>query len=344
MSTTSNLKHGALHSAAWVPVVAKHLRAAGHDVDAVLKQSGFAEGLPQTDDVKVPYESIASFFEQAAELCDDDLMGFRIAQQVDAREAGLLAYVGINAPTVRGFMRNIAAYSRVFSDAVEWDLNDLETKGEVSWAFAAPVSLARRQSVEWSSALFVSTLRKITQAPIWLERATFIHPRNAHIEEMERFFGCPVAFGSHANMIRFKMSDLESPIVNADPKLLDLLKKMADETLKKTWANTPDLQVMVEKAILARLSSGDARADIIAGDLGMSSRTLARRLGEIEMPFSTILGNLREAFATRYIRDSDLSITQIAYLLGYADSSAFSTAYRHWTGKTPRAAREQQLN
>jgi AraC-like DNA-binding protein len=340
----SDLDRGALHSATWVPVIAQYLTAAGHDIDAALKLSGFPEGLPRAEDAKVPYKNIATFFEHAAELCNDDLLGFRIAQHVDAREAGLIAYVGMNAPTLRGFMRNIAAYARVFSDAIEWDLNNFETKGQVSWSFSAPPSLKRRQSVEWSSALFVSTLRKLTEAPIRCDGVSFVHPRNAHIDEMERFFGCPIAFGSSANMIRFRMSDLACPIVNADPKLLDLLKKVADEALKKTQSNSPELQELVERAILARLSAGEARADVIASDLGMSGRTLARRLGEIEMPFSAILGNLREALATRYIMDSDLSITQIAYLLGYTDSSAFSTAYRHWTGKTPRAARQQQSN
>ena len=331
--------HPALHSPTWVPVLADHFESTGRNVAALLQEAGFKNGVPGTKATKVPFGNIAALFELAADRCDDDLLGFHVGQKVDVRDAGLVAYVGINAPTVRDFVRNIAAYARVYSDAVEYDLSLFEDGGQMTWYYHLPPSIPRRQYVECAAVICVSALRQITKAPIWCDSVSFIHPRNAHIEEIERFFGCGASFGRRSNTISFKIADLDCPIVDADEKLLRLLKEIATEALNSAGTNRPELQEEVEKAILARLSSGDVGANSIAMDLGMSVRTLSRRLAEIDLSYSFLLVNLREALATRYIQDSDLSLTQIAFLLGYADSSSFSTAYRSWTGRPPSDVR-----
>ena len=76
-----------------------------------------------------------------------------------------------------------------------------------------------------------------------------------------------------------------------------------------------------------------------ATELGMSERTLVRRLSELDVPFATIVDRLRQDLAWRYLAEDELSLTQIAFLLGYASPSAFSVAYRRWTGRSPRKGR-----
>jgi AraC-like DNA-binding protein len=103
------------------------------------------------------------------------------------------------------------------------------------------------------------------------------------------------------------------------------------------------LKVQVENAIAALLPHGQARQDLVAAELGMSPRTLARRLAAEGSSFAEILTQVRSALADRYLADRTLPISQIAWLLGYAEISAFTRAFQRWTGLVPSAARAQQL-
>jgi AraC-like DNA-binding protein len=98
---------------------------------------------------------------------------------------------------------------------------------------------------------------------------------------------------------------------------------------------SPDLRHRVETIIAKLLRRGEAETKAVAQELGMSVRTLARRLGELGVSFARILDELRQDLAVRYLRDPDLGLSQIAFLLGYSEPSAFSHAFRRWTRTTP---------
>jgi AraC-like DNA-binding protein len=97
----------------------------------------------------------------------------------------------------------------------------------------------------------------------------------------------------------------------------------------------------VENAVVPLLPHGKAHAGEIARQLGVSQRTLARRLSEEGLTFSELLDNLRSDLANRHLADRDLAISQIAWLLGYRDVSAFSHAFKRWTGKAPGKVRSE---
>ena len=87
------------------------------------------------------------------------------------------------------------------------------------------------------------------------------------------------------------------------------------------------------------LPQGQARAKVIAADLGLSDRTLARRLSALGTSFDRTLDRLRHQLALKYVTGSDLSLTQVAFLLGYSNQPAFSLAFRRWTGRAPSQMR-----
>jgi AraC-like DNA-binding protein len=95
----------------------------------------------------------------------------------------------------------------------------------------------------------------------------------------------------------------------------------------------------VEQLIVQLLPHGTANVGEVAGRLGMSRRTLARGLAAEEETFSELLDRLRTALAKRYLRERELPISQIAWLLGYREASSFTNAFARWTGSTPRRFR-----
>ena len=98
-------------------------------------------------------------------------------------------------------------------------------------------------------------------------------------------------------------------------------------------------RIRVEKAIVELLPHGHAKVENVAARLHMSSKTLARQLSAERLTFSNVLRELRSTLAHRYLTDRDLSVSQIAWLLGYKELGAFTRAFHHWSGKSPSAAR-----
>jgi AraC-like DNA-binding protein len=125
------------------------------------------------------------------------------------------------------------------------------------------------------------------------------------------------------------------PVLGADPYLNKLLIANCEEALSRRPSNRGSVRSNVENAIVSLLPHGTARAGEIARRLGVSQRTFARRLSLEGLTFSDVLESLRSDLAESYLNDEDLSISQIAWLLGYREVSALTHAFKRWIGKHP---------
>jgi AraC-like DNA-binding protein len=129
------------------------------------------------------------------------------------------------------------------------------------------------------------------------------------------------------------------PLINADNYLNDLLLKYCEATLAGRTGDRSELRTKVENAISSVLPHERVRVEHVARSLGMSKRTLARKLADEGLNFSEIFQNLRQDLAVRYLEDGKLHVSKIAWLLGFNEVSAFTHAFKRWTGKTPREMR-----
>jgi len=325
--------------AVWARQLAEELAKQGYPVQQLLTQVGLAERDLQGKDARISFVKNTAFFELAAEVTENSNLGFEFAQSRETRDAGLIGYVGLNSPTVKDALKNLSHYRHVMSDALEIDVDDLEKSGTVRWWRRGLAPARSRQFMEFGTTNLVRALREITKRRLKPVRVTFAHPRNARIREFERFFGCPVEFGRRANLIELSPTDLRAPIVEADNRLLDVLRSYCVEVLAKHREQAPSLIEKVERLIVDRLSNAEARLDVVANELGMSSRTLSRSLEKLGTSFNAIVETLRKDLAQKYLKQSDLSLKEIAFLLGYTDSSSFNHAFKRWTGNTPKQAR-----
>ena len=119
-----------------------------------------------------------------------------------------------------------------------------------------------------------------------------------------------------------------------------MLVRYCEEALPHRRANTSSLRTAIENAITPLLPHGKARIDIVARELGVSGRTLARKLAADGLTFAEILDQLRSDLAARYLEEGNLAIAQIAWLVGYRGVSAFTHACKRWTGMTPGQIRD----
>ena len=156
---------------------------------------------------------------------------------------------------------------------------------------------------------------------------------------MARFVGTTVEFGADTDEFALNTNARELPLIHADPFLNDLLLKYCEAALADRRGDMNQLRTSVENAISSVLPHGKVLAEDVARNLGMSERTLARKLSDEELNFTQILQQLRRDLAVRYLDDPKLHVSKIAWLLGIREVSAFTHAYKRWTGKTPRQMR-----
>ncbi|WP_201005444.1 AraC family transcriptional regulator [Paenibacillus glycanilyticus] len=151
---------------------------------------------------------------------------------------------------------------------------------------------------------------------------------------LEAYFGCPVRFGAEQDRLTLRRSDLDLPFLSYNEELLEILTPALERTLDER-KNGFSLVQTVEKIIKRDLAGSRPDMLIIARDLGMSERTLQRRLSEEGTSFKKILSHVRHEMALAYLKDSTLEIHEVAFLIGYEDQNSFYRAFRLWEGETP---------
>ena len=310
----------------------------GFSDQAIVGNSGINIRTLEGDDPIITFNNLALLFERAAELTDDDLIGFKHGEGSDYRRGGIFAYTGVSSPTVGTLLRNLARYQRVTGDALVIDIGTDADDGWFEWYFQVPSAVIRKQYVEFNSAALVSNIRRLTNRRVTPDRVEFSHFRKSNAKIISQFFGCSVTFGANKNRIAFKAAALELPLQSADDRLYNILRKFSDEAIKKRSNNKPSVVATVEECIAADPAKSQAE---VAQDMGMSSRTLARRLTEAGTSFSGIVETYREAIAKSMLIDTEFQLTEIAFVLGYGDPSTFSTAFKRWTNQTPTEYRGQ---
>ena len=171
----------------------------------------------------------------------------------------------------------------------------------------------------------------------------FLHTAPADCREYLRVFGAIPAFEADCHAVRFPAALLRLPVPNADQSMASMLRQHADTLLQKKRQQTlPDIVRQLRQLFEHQLKSGELKLGDAAAHLQMSTRTLQRKLAEAGTGFQQVLDQTRYELACVYLANQELSLTDIAFLLGYQEQSSFQHAFRSWSGVTPGQYRNQQ--
>jgi AraC-like DNA-binding protein len=272
----------------------------------------------------------------------DPLLGFRLARDGELRQIGLLHYVAASSETLGDALDRAQRYSSIANAGLV-----LKCFEACNFTIALRYAGVARHSDRQQMECFVTTLIRFCRAstdrhlnPIAVH---FVHRRSGESSELEKFFGCRIEFGADTDQIIFDKKAKQLRLVSADPYLNDILLHHCEQALAYRRFRAGSLRISIENAITPLLPHGKARLDAVSQTLGVSSRTLARRLTEQGLSFGEILNQLRSDLATHYLGEANLSISQIAWLVGYQGVSAFSHGCKRWTGTNPKRMRDKLL-
>lgn len=175
--------------------------------------------------------------------------------------------------------------------------------------------------------------------PLGPRQLAFVHHSDAAPGEYLRVLGVQPQFGAAANVARFDAALLDMPVPNADPSLYPVLRQHAERLLGERAASGDGIVAQVRAAVIRSLAHGGARLPAVAAELGLAPRTLQRKLADAGCSFQDVLDGARYELARGYLRQRELGLVDIAFLLGYQEQSAFTHAFREWAGVNPGAWR-----
>jgi AraC-like DNA-binding protein len=316
----------------------ERVRSAGRDLSELVSRAGVTLALIDEPGRRLDVAAQIKLLDLAARELGDEHLGFHLAQDFDLREIGLLYYVMASSETLAEALSNASRYSLLNNEGVQLSI-DLDRDTRIALHYLDVERQSDRHQVEFWLGALLRVCRRLTNSRLVPHQIRVKHHRPGLPIGIRNFLGCEVQFGSYADEIVFAATAARHSSIDADAYLNRLLLKYANDALGKRAKPRSSLRSRVEEAIAQALPHGHANADVIAGRLGMSRRTLARALAEEGVTFSELLDELRSLLAKRYLSEQELPISQIAWLLGYREASSFTNAFGRWTGSTPRQFR-----
>jgi len=309
-------------------------RRLGVDTGALLRDAGIPARTLEDPDARLDPAKVSALWARAYERTGDPVLSLHAAEACPFGAYKVIDFMAASATSVGEAFCCAARYFPLVNtairlpiddsgDPVTFDVEDESGPGGVSRPYA-----------EYCLAAFLLHVRTATGVAFPVQEVTFVHRTPPDLREHERVFGCPVRFESAHNRMAIAREAWRSPASRGQAGVLEVLCEHANLLLERL-PRGPDLVDRTRRAIGERLRGGDPSLESVARALGTSARSLQRHLRDLGSSFEGIADEVREATARLYLQQPDIAVAEVAYLLGFSDPSAFSRAFRRWTGTSP---------
>lgn len=307
-------------------------------LDALYAATGLTPDLLADPDARIAPGQLRRAWDLAIELSGNPLLALELSAATPPGAFGVVEYVVRSAATIGEALALGVRYLHILDEVIHAALVDDDDDPELvclellvdgpiprEACFAVVVAHARILAGEFRPA-----------------RVELAHRPDADPAAYARFFGAPVTFDAPRTRLVMTRGSLAAPLVTADPTLLPVLVRHADELLARraALAGHAPVSAQVRDALCALLRTGRADAEHVAAHLGVTPRSLQRRLKDEGTTFVAVRDELRRELALGYL-DDQLSIAEVSFLLGFSEASAFFRAFKRWTGMTPAEAQRR---
>lgn len=329
-------------SAAWVKGIAEMLEAAGLDVPALFRQAGFDMAALSEPGARCDTEKLSLLWELAALQSGNPAIGVALPHVVKPAGFDLVAYVMMSCPTLHAALERMLRYLRIVSDAATLTLQEDKDGCWLAIDLFGGSRPVPRQRYEFILATLLTFFRWLTARRLEPLAIDLAHPAPADLRPYDEAFGCPLRFGQPQHRMRLSFADLTLPLPTSNPVLAELHDRYAIERLDRM--DHARISTKTRELIVSQLPDGEPLRGRVAKSLCMSERTLQRRLEDEGTSFHRLVEQTRRELAERYLGQGRLSLAQTAYMLGFADQSAFFRACKRWFDMSPGEYRGRMRN
>lgn len=312
----------------------------GADVGGILDEHGIDPAMLHDKDARLPAPVVGELWRRASLAAGEPELPVHAAVELAWGSYRVIDMLAANASTVGEGLTLVSQYFRIIHDTVLVPIRERPDGTRIVCVHDARGEPIPPPYVDYTLAACLFRMRYAGAAPIEAQ----MHLRRATPADRvghERAFGPHLSFGATEDCAVLTAEQWAAPMSTADPLLQSVLKDHAEQLLR----GLPDLQdplADVHQVLLDAMPTGRVDLEHAAKQLGVSARTLQRRLADTGKRWSELLEEARRQLSARLLVDASLSVDDVAVLLGYAEASAFHRAFRRWTGLTPGAFRKQQ--
>jgi len=313
----------------------------GADREALRARAGEHEASLQDRDSRLPFAHYVTLMRAAKEATGDSALALNFGQAVDVANISIVGLIGQASETMLDAFTQLNRYVRLIVD-IEVNGEDrflLKRDAGGLWFTDARANPNTFPELTESAFSHIVAGPRRAGVPQWVKEVRVTHPRPAYAGEYERIFQAPVVFSSDRNAMRMEEGIVAHKLGVLPRYVFGVLTEHADALIKE-MTSAATTRGQVEGQLLPILHTGEAAMDTIAAKLGVSRQTLYRNLKEEGATFEQVLDDLRHKLALEYLRGQKTSVNETAYLVGFSDPASFSRAFKRWTGKSPRQARD----
>lgn len=308
------------------------------DSEAIFKKAGLKKRDLTNVHKRISYNILRSLWQTAAEQIDDPCFGLKGVEIWHPSDISALGYAWLTSATMRDALDRFKNYITIATEFYQFRLEETKSSYELIFDFKDKKTLNMAQA-DASMAIVMEMCRVNLDhdaSPI-LVTLTHSEPecRNAYYS----YYGCPIKFSQPENKIILPLNIIDIPLLNSNPELAIINDQAMIQYLQKL--NDTDIIHQVKKIITEHICFGISN-DQVANALNMSERTLNRHLNEQGVTFKGILKDVRINLSKLYIKKGQFNVTEIAFQLGFSDSSSFSRAFKRWTGTSPKGYKAKQ--
>jgi len=319
--------------------VVEFIEKLGGDVDRTFGHAGIAPEMAGEPTIKFSLSSFCRLLEEGSRLSQHDNFGLWFGNQFSPQDLGLWGYASISSPTLGVALQNLVGFFRYQQESSVMNLCEDESGlMRLEYQIQAPDIIERRQDAELSLGMFFNVIREGCGAGWMPEEVHFEHAKPENWKDHEAAFSAPVYFSQPVNALLFKPDIMDRSMPGCDLALMTIMQTCL-ETMGKQNDQPVSLLGRIQNTIRTQLPNGYPSLEQVALTLRLSSSVIQRELSHEGLSYRGLIETTRRELAIMYIRQRHLPFSEIAFLLGYSELSAFSRAVRRWTGMSPRKYR-----
>lgn len=320
-------------SSNWALAIVQALEMGGVGCRSLFAELGLDYAALDDPDARFPQDGMTRLWRRAVELSGNPAIGLNMARVVRPASFHVVGYALMSSRNLRDGFNRLVRYQRIIGEGADLSFLAQPDGYALTLAIHGDRLPTVRQSAEASLAYCLAFCRWMSGKPMRPREIRFQGPEPADLALYEQVFQAPLRFNAEHYALIFERADLEAPLPSANEALAQLHDRFAGEYLARFSGSRVTHQA---RQVLCRLlPQGEPRREAVAQALHLSQRTLQRRLREEGTSYQQLLDDTRRELAEQYLGQVDLTLLEVAYLLGFADPSNFFRAFRRWFGETP---------
>ncbi|PCM43158.1 AraC family transcriptional regulator [Marinobacter sp. ANT_B65] len=292
-------------------------------------------------DRRVPAEVHYRLWDFAERVTGDPAVGLNAGQIIDPERMGLVGHVFFNCDTLGEAVTQYVRLHRLINESVTLSFEQIADQAILTWQADSPEHYCR-QDMDRTLAAAMCRTRHFIYPDIKAEWAEIAHPRPDYADKYETLLKGPVTFGTATTRLAFNSRHLSHPIPHRNPYVYSAVLRQVNGLLARLQTRR-SFRRKIHKLISRQMSTEKIDADTLARQCHMSRQTLYRRLKKEGSGFHELVEEVRKDKALRYVASDHYALGEIAFLLGFSELSAFSRAFKRWTGVSPAQYRAQHL-